>query len=399
MRGFCSTGAAALIAAAVLASARSARAESPAAARFDDRIAAMDAFVAARPPGSEPTNEELKQRCDSIRMELEEARLPAAEETSLSNHLDDVVRRLSRSAEPRGRAAPVASGPARRIALDGLTAAAKFPDAERMGLAFDGGGAAFEGAASFNGAAAPAPGRMGTTTAPASAYAHDGADASVPAPIHLTGRAVRGAAPSGRDSVPFLPLAAAAAAGLGLAAYGVVRSKAAYESASGLDDAHPVVAGPLQRFVAGAALAAAAGGLLYLAGAAVAGAAEAVVVECGVVNEVPGTLARVIPLQGGVRVSGMLGPAGQATTFVTAAEDIADMPAVRLSERLGIEPASRYAIIRFPTPPAEVASRIEYEENPLFIGRGVTSGGAREFQIPNVAIPPNSTIEIVGDTK
>lgn len=266
-----------------------------------------------------------------------------------------------------------------------------------MGRAFDGGGAAVESALPYDGASVRAGRSRGSTAGPLHAGTRDGAAISVPALIRPEVRVGRENAPVGRGSVPLLPLAAAA--GLGLAAYGVIRSQAAYESAAGLDEAHPAVAGPLQRFVAGAALAAAAGGLLYLAGAAAAGATEAVVVEYGVVNDIPGTLARVIPLQGGVRIPRMLGPAGQATTFVTAAEDIADTPVSRLSARLGIEPASRYAIIRFPTPPTAVASPIEYGENPLFIGRGVTSGGAREFQIPNVAIPPNSTIEIVGDMK
>ena len=102
-----------------------------------------------------------------------------------------------------------------------------------------------------------------------------------------------------------------------------------------------------------------------------------------------------IPLKDGIHISGMIGPSGQPSTFVTAAEDIAETPAAQLSQRLGIESARRYAIIRFPTLSLNIASRIAYYSNSLFIGRGLTSGGAREFQIPNIAIPEGSTIQIV----
>lgn len=145
-------------------------------------------------------------------------------------------------------------------------------------------------------------------------------------------------------------------------------------------------------------MAAALGGVLATAGIFLVPAAP-LASRPEVVNEVPQLVARVIPLKDGMRLSGMIGPSGQPSTFVTATEDIASTPAAQLAERLGIDSAPRYAIIRFPTPSVEIASRIAYNESSLFIGRGLTSGGAREFQVPNVMIPPNSTIEIVKAVK
>ena len=79
-----------------------------------------------------------------------------------------------------------------------------------------------------------------------------------------------GEAPPAPGPLPLLPLAGAAA--LGLAAYGVSRSRATCESTDGLDDAHPKPVGRYQRLVAGAILAGALGGVVYLAGAAILGA-------------------------------------------------------------------------------------------------------------------------------
>ncbi len=226
----------------------------------------------------------------------------------------------------------------------------------------------------------------------------------------------RAAAPQGPGPLPLLSLAGAAT--LGFAAFGVARSRGTYESADGLDEAHPAPSGPGQRFVAGALLTAMAAASIYTLGSMAASAAPAALSlaanfggqavrlagsEAGAINpgearaanEIPRMLARVIPLNDGVRVSGMVGPFGQSSTFVTAAEDIAGTPAAQLSERLGIESAPRYAIIRFPVSSLNVASRITYGDSALFIGRGLTSGGAREYQIPNIAIPEGATIEIV----
>lgn len=225
-----------------------------------------------------------------------------------------------------------------------------------------------------------------------------------------------GDAPAAPGPLPWVPLAEAAT--LGLAAFEVSRRRAAYASSEGLDDEHPKSVGRYQRLVAGAILAGAAGAVIYTLGAAVVSAAPVALGyatsignhglrlassgvgavnpnEFKIVNEMPITLARVIPLKDGMLISGMIGPFGQESTFVTAADDIANIPAVKLAERLGIESAPRYAIIRFPTPALNVASRITYYRNSLFVGRGLTSGGAREFQVPNVSIPQGATIEIV----
>ncbi|MFI5351262.1 MAG: tetratricopeptide repeat protein, partial [Elusimicrobiota bacterium] len=84
------------------------------------------------------------------------------------------------------------------------------------------------------------------------------------------GSIAHGEAPAAPGPLPLLPLAGAAA--LGLAAYGVSRSRVTYESTEGLDDAHPKPVGRLQRLVAGAILAGALGGVVYTVGAALAGA-------------------------------------------------------------------------------------------------------------------------------
>ena len=81
----------------------------------------------------------------------------------------------------------------------------------------------------------------------------------------------RGEAPAAPGPLPLLPLAVVA--GLGLAAYEISRSRSAYESTDGLDDAHPKPVGQYQRLVAGAILAGALGGLVFTAGAAALSAA------------------------------------------------------------------------------------------------------------------------------
>ena len=74
------------------------------------------------------------------------------------------------------------------------------------------------------------------------------------APPALTGH---GTAPAAPGPLPLLPLAGVAA--LGLAAYEVSRSRAAYVSTDGLDDEHPKPVGRYQRLVAGTILAGALG--------------------------------------------------------------------------------------------------------------------------------------------
>jgi tetratricopeptide (TPR) repeat protein len=221
--------------------------------------------------------------------------------------------------------------------------------------------------------------------------------------------------PKGPGPMPLLSLAGAAS--LGFAAFGVARSRRTYESEDGLDDAHPYPYGRGQRFVAGALLAAMAAASLYSLGAAVVSAAPVAVAfatnvgsqslrlagsEVGAINPgavstmnaVPGTLARVIAYSPGQELPEILGLPGKSQAFVTAAEDVEGLTAQQLEEKLGILPSSEYLIIRFPAPPAGLATPIEHID-PQFVGEGLTSGGAREFLIPNGPVPAGATFEIV----
>jgi RHS repeat-associated protein len=112
-----------------------------------------------------------------------------------------------------------------------------------------------------------------------------------------------------------------------------------------------------------------------------------------VTNAVPSSLARVIP---GELTPSLLGRAGAADVFVTAAEDIQGMNASQLGPRLGIPTSDSYTVIQFPTPAAGVASPV-MRNLPGFIGRGLTSGGAREFVVPNGPIPWGGIIRVVGN--
>ena len=215
--------------------------------------------------------------------------------------------------------------------------------------------------------------------------------------------------------LPLLPLAEVAV--LGLAAYEVSRSRAAYASTDGLDDEHPKPVGRYQRLVAGAILAGALGGVLYTAGAAVVSAAPLALGyatnignhglrlatsevgsinsgEVGAVNDIPKVLARVIPYEPGTEIPEMIGRPDKAQAFVTAAEDISDLNAVEIAQRLGIEPARQYLVVRFPAPTVGVSTPLTYD-HPLFVGGGFTSGGAREFFISNDLIPSIATYEVV----
>ena len=84
-------------------------------------------------------------------------------------------------------------------------------------------------------------------------------------------------ASKGSNPIPLLPLSVAA--GLGAAAYGISKSKSAYASEDGLDDAHPVEPGPYQKLVAGTILAGAAGAAIFLAGSVVVTAAAPAVLR------------------------------------------------------------------------------------------------------------------------
>ena len=111
-----------------------------------------------------------------------------------------------------------------------------------------------------------------------------------------------------------------------------------------------------------------------------------------ITNPVPSTMARVIPE--GVPAT-TLGRPGAADVFVTAADDIAGMNASQIANRLGIpQSQTGFRVFEFPTPQSGVASPV-FRTDPGFIGGGLTSGGAREFVIPNGPIPPNAVIRTV----
>lgn len=111
----------------------------------------------------------------------------------------------------------------------------------------------------------------------------------------------------------------------------------------------------------------------------------------GITNPVPGSLARVIP---GERPFPTLGQPINRDVLVTAADDIAGMNAGQISTRLGIQPSPSFTVFEFPIPASGIASPIN-RTNPMFVGGGRTSGGAREFVIPNGPVPCNATIRIV----
>jgi hypothetical protein len=112
----------------------------------------------------------------------------------------------------------------------------------------------------------------------------------------------------------------------------------------------------------------------------------------GVANEIPSTLARVIP--GNVNPA-TLGRPGTSDVFVTAAEDIAGLTPAQIAERLAIEGNQTYTIFRFATPTEGLASPI-LRTNPGFVGGGRTAGGAREFVLPNGPIPSGASRIVVG---
>jgi RHS repeat-associated protein len=108
-----------------------------------------------------------------------------------------------------------------------------------------------------------------------------------------------------------------------------------------------------------------------------------------VTNSIPQRLARVLPGEGPFTTLGLTND-----VFVTAAEDIAGMNASQLAPRLGIPKNNIFTVIEFPSANRPIASPV-FRTNPGFIGRGLTSGGAREFVIPNEPIPENSIIRTV----
>lgn len=112
----------------------------------------------------------------------------------------------------------------------------------------------------------------------------------------------------------------------------------------------------------------------------------------GISNPIPTELARVIPGRGNFPT---LGPPTRSDVFVTAMDDIAGLNAKQVAQRLTINEADTFTIIRFPTPQSGLASPVN-RPDPGFIGGGRTAGDAREFVIPNGPIPAGSRIEVVG---
>jgi RHS repeat-associated protein len=111
-----------------------------------------------------------------------------------------------------------------------------------------------------------------------------------------------------------------------------------------------------------------------------------------IANPVPSTMARVIP----ERIPATtLGRPGAADVLVTAAKDIAGKNASQIANRLGIpQSPTGFKVFEFSTPQSGVASPV-FRTDPGFIGGGLTSGGAREFVIPNGPIPPGAIIRTV----
>jgi len=198
----------------------------------------------------------------------------------------------------------------------------------------------------------------------------------------------------------------------------VAKSRKTVESEDGFNEDDRPQPGELQRFVAGSILAGLAGAGLYLGGAYVVAAGTPIVTrfmagpgqqamrlaqsEAGAINpgnvkaanEVPKMMARVIPFPTGSEVPPTIGMPGSVNVFVTASEDVAGLNAQQLQTRLGIQPAIRYLVMRFPAPKSAMATPIKYSDA-QFIGRGLTSGGAREFVVPNLPIPSGTTFEII----
>jgi hypothetical protein len=111
----------------------------------------------------------------------------------------------------------------------------------------------------------------------------------------------------------------------------------------------------------------------------------------GIANPIPSTLARVIPGEGPFPT---LGLPGSADVFVTDAAAIRGMTSAQIAPRLGIPASDTFSVFEFPSAGQNLASPV-FRSNPGFIGRGLTSGGAPEFVIPNGPIPPGATTTII----
>jgi RHS repeat-associated protein len=109
-------------------------------------------------------------------------------------------------------------------------------------------------------------------------------------------------------------------------------------------------------------------------------------------NPVPTKLARVIPDNINTKT---LGPPGVEDVFVTAADDIQGLSSSQIQARLTIQASDKgYKVIEFDTPKIGISTPVN-RNNPGFVGKGKTAGGAREFTIPNQDIPKESKITTV----
>lgn len=80
---------------------------------------------------------------------------------------------------------------------------------------------------------------------------------------------------------------------------------------------------------------------------------------------------------------------------MVAADDIAGLNSAQLAQRLTIPASDTFTITRFPTSAEGLASPV-FRNNPVFFQGGLTSGGAREFILPNGPIPAGATRTVVG---
>ena len=81
--------------------------------------------------------------------------------------------------------------------------------------------------------------------------------------------------------------------------------------------------------------------------------------------------------------------------FVTDAKALQGLNAKQIADKLTIpQSSSGFRVIEFPTPSSGIASPI-LRNNPGFVGRGRTAGGAPEFVIPNGPIPTGATTRII----
>jgi hypothetical protein len=118
----------------------------------------------------------------------------------------------------------------------------------------------------------------------------------------------------------------------------------------------------------------------------------------GTPQDWPSRLARFVPAE--FAYTPTLSAPGSADVFVTSADDIAGIQtsegrAFRLALLAGDGSllTGAKAIIEFDTPDEGLACPV-FRKNPGFIGRGRTSGGAKEFVLPNLRVQKLRNVSI-----